>query len=86
MVTIGRLIAGIDLEEKRAIKEKRHRLDNLFKKAPSKRQTELYGPDICNIKSISYGQLDQPALDKLRAVGIDLLRLKENMELWESFN
>ena len=79
----GRLIAGIDLEERRAIKEKESRLDHLFKKAPSKRQKSLYESDVCKIKSLSYIQLDQNTLDRLSAVGIDLERLKENMELWE---
>ncbi len=34
----GRLIAGIDLEERRGIKVKESRLDHLFKKTPSKKQ------------------------------------------------
>ena len=55
----GRLIAGIDLEEKRGIKEKKRRLDHLFKKTPSKKQIDLYESDISNIKSLSYSQLDQ---------------------------
>ena len=81
--TTGRLIAGVDLEEKRAIKAKKRRLDHLFKKAPSKRQVHLYQSDVCNIKSLSYRQLDQHTIDSLDAVGIDLERLKENMELWD---
>ena len=79
----GRLIAGVDLEERRAIKEKESRLDHLFKKAPSKRQKSLYESDIRKIKSLSYSQLNQHSLDRLSAVGIDLKRLKEKMELWE---
>ena len=83
----GRLIAGIDLEERRGIKEKESRLDHLFKtkKAP-KKQIKLYESDVCKIKSLSYSQLDQHTLDRLSAVGIDLKRLKENMELWEKLN
>lgn len=80
------LIAGIDLEEKRAIKAKERKLDHLFKKAPSKRQVYLYQSDVCKIKSLSYSQLDQHSLDKLDAVGIDLKRLNENMELWKKLN
>ncbi|MGB6012106.1 MAG: hypothetical protein WBI57_12650, partial [Desulfobacterales bacterium] len=79
----GRLIAGVDLEERRAIKEKESRLDHLFKRAPSKRQKSLYESDIRKIKSLSYSQLKQHSLDRLSAVGIDLKRLKEKMELWE---
>jgi len=82
----GRLVAGIDLEERRAIKEKERRLNHLFKRAPSKIQESLYESDVCKIKSLSYSQLDQHSLDRLSAVGIDLKRLKENMELWESLN
>ena len=82
----GRLIAGVDLEERRAIKEKERRLDHLFKKAPSKKQIGLYESDIYKIKSLSYSQLNQHSLDRLSAVGIDLKRLKENMELWEKLN
>ena len=84
--SIGRLIAGIDLEERRAIKEKESRLDHLFKRAPSKRQKSLYESDIRKIKSLSYSQLKQHSLDRLSAVGIDLKRLKENLELWKKLN
>lgn len=80
----SRLIAGIDLEEKRSIKRKESRLDNLFKKRASKKQFYLYREDIYKIQSLSYEQLDQQTLDKLRFVGIDLERLRENIELWES--
>ncbi|MBL6996558.1 hypothetical protein [Desulfobacula sp.] len=79
----GRLIAGIDLEERRANIEKKQRLDHLFKQGPSKKQIKLYKSDICKIKSLSYSQLNQNTLDRLNAVGIDLKGLKENMELWE---
>jgi hypothetical protein len=82
----GRLIAGIDLEERRGIKEKESRLDYLFKKAPSKRQKSLYESDGCKIKSLSYSHIDQHTFDRLSAVGIDLKGLKENMELWERLN
>jgi len=81
-----RLIAGIDLEEKRAIRTKGSRLDHLFKKAPSKRQVHLYQTEVCKIKSLSYGRMDQDTIDRLHAVGIDLERLKANMQLWDSLN
>ena len=79
----GRLIAGIDLEETRGNIEKESRLDHLFKtnKAPKNKKI-IYNSYICKIKSLSYSQLDQHTLDRLSAVGIDLKRLKENMELW----
>ena len=79
----GRLISGIDLEEQRAIKEQQSRLDHLFKKSPSKRQISLYESEDCKIRSFSDRQLDQHTLNGLEAVGIDLERLKENMETWE---
>jgi hypothetical protein len=78
-----RLIAGIDLEERRAIRVKGSRLDQLFKKPPSKRQISLYESEICKIRSFSNRQIDQHTVDGLRAVGIDLDRLKENMETWD---
>jgi hypothetical protein len=78
----GRLIAGIDLEERRAIKEQQSQLEHLFKKPPSKRQIFLYESEACKIRSFSDRQLDQHAVDGLIAVGIDLERLKENMETW----
>ena len=81
-VRTGRLIAGIDLEEKRAIKEKESRLNHLFKKTPSKLQESLYASKIRKIKSLSYSQLDQRTIARLSAVEIDLRKLKENMELW----
>ena len=81
-----RLIAGIDLEEKRAIRTKGSRLDHLFKKAPSKWQVHLYQTDICKITPLSYGRLDQDTIDRLHTVGIDLGCLKANMELWDSLN
>jgi len=79
----GRLIAGIDLEERRTNIENKRRLDYLFKQGPSMKQIELYESDIYKIKSLSYSQLNQNTLDRLNAVGIDLKGLKENMELWE---
>jgi hypothetical protein len=79
----GRLIAGIDLDERRGIKEKERRLDYLFKKAASKKQASLYHSDVCKIKSLAYSQFDHHTLDRLSAVGIDLKRLKWNTELWE---
>ena len=79
----GRLIAGIDLEEKRGIKVKESQLAHLFKKGPSKEQNDLYESDIFKIRSLSYCELDQQTLGKLKTVGINLVRLKENMNLWE---
>ena len=79
----GRLIAGIDLEERRAIKANEQRLAHLFTRAPSKKQVFLYESDTYKIKSLSYSQLEQHTLGRLGAVGIDLERLKENMDLWE---
>ena len=79
----GRLIAGIDLEETRGIKDKKRRLDHLFNRGPSKKQVAVYESDVCKIKSLSYDQLDQYTLDSMKAVGIDLGRLKANAELWE---
>ncbi len=78
----GRLIAGIDLEERRAIKGQKSRLDHLFKKPASKRQISLYELEACKIRSFSDRQLHQHTVDKLEAVGIDLERLKENIETW----
>ena len=78
----GRLVAGIDLEEKRGIKVNESRLDHLFKKVASRKQHRLYQSDVCKIKTLSNSQLDQGTLDKLSDVGIDLKRIKENMELW----
>jgi hypothetical protein len=83
----GRLIAGIDLEERRGIRAKRRRLDHLFKKKnASKDQERIYKSDINRINSLSYSQLDQHTLESLCAVGIDLERLKGNMELWNKLN
>ena len=76
-----RLIAGIDLEDRRGNGKKKRRLDLLFSK-PYKKHISLYQSDVCKIKSLSYSQLDQPTSDRLSAVGIDLERLKWNMNLW----
>jgi hypothetical protein len=85
----GRLIAGIDLEEEitdnvkvRRSKVKNRRLNLLFSKGPFPKHISLYQSDVCKIKSLSYSQLDQHTLNRLNAVGIDLERLKWNMELW----
>jgi hypothetical protein len=85
----GRLIAGIDLEEEitdnvkvRRSKEKNRRLNLLFSKGPFLKHISLYQSDISKIMLLSYSQLDQLTSDKLSAVGIDLERLKWNMELW----
>jgi hypothetical protein len=86
----GRRIAGVDLEEVitnkvkvRRSKEKKQRLNLLFKKEASEKLVALYESDVCKIKSLSYDQLDQHTLDRMKAVGIDLGRLKANAELWE---
>ena len=79
----GRLIAGIDLEETRAVKEKAKRLEHLFKKPPTKSQILLYESNLSKISTLSARQLDQHTLDGLRAVGIDFERLRNNIALWE---
>ena len=79
----GRLVAGIDLEEKRGIKVNESRLDHLFKKVASSKQHGLYQSDVCKIKTLSYGQLNQQAIERLNTAGIDMERLQENMDLWE---
>lgn len=78
-----RLVAGIDLEEKRKIAEKTGPLGCLFKK-PSRRQAILYQSDLGKIESLKYSQINQHIRSKLDAIGIDLDRLKGNIELWES--
>jgi hypothetical protein len=82
----GRLIAGIDLEERRLAKDKNSRLAHLFKKGPSKKQTILYEPIINKVVSLSYSKLNQPTLASLDAVGIDLEKLKWNIERWSKLN
>jgi hypothetical protein len=77
----GRLIAGIDLEDRRGNGKKKRRLNLLFSK-PYKKHIPLYRSYISKIKLLSYSQLDQHTSDRLSAVGIDLERLKWNMELW----
>jgi hypothetical protein len=77
----GRLIAGIDLEDRRGNGKKKRRLHLLFSK-PYEKHIPLYRSDISKIKLLSYSQLDQLTSDRLSAVGIDLERLKENMDLW----
>lgn len=79
----GRLIAGIDLEENRTIKDKKSRLACLFKKEPSKAQVALYEPALIEIKALRQPHLDQGTLGKLGAVGIDLESVKRNLEAWE---
>lgn len=77
-----RLIAGIDLEERRGNKDDQSRLDRLFKKGASKAQAVLYGNAVGQIRMLSYRQLANDTLEKLAAVGIDLDRLKENITSW----
>jgi hypothetical protein len=78
----GRLIAGIDLEEMRFAKVKERQLDHLFKKPPSKQQIHLYKSVVCKIKPLKDCQLDREISDRLVVIGINLARLKNNMELW----
>jgi hypothetical protein len=78
----GRLVAGIDLEEKRAPKGKASRLDHLFKKGPSKIQASLYATVVNEIRVLCQHHLNQITLDGLNAVGIDLNRLRVNMKRW----
>ena len=79
----GRLVAGIDLDEKRGIKVKESQLDHLFKTVASREQHGLYQSDVCKIKTLSDSQLYKLAIERLNTAGIALERLKENMELWE---
>ena len=79
----GRLIAGIDLEENRAIKDKESRLAHLFKKAPSKVQKSLYANEIYLISELDPLDVDQQLLDGLSSVGIDPDRVMTNIETWE---
>ncbi|MBC2732875.1 MAG: hypothetical protein HF981_00775, partial [Desulfobacteraceae bacterium] len=79
-VKTGRLIAGIDLEEMRTNKDRDSRLTHLFTNAFSYKKRSLYGPEVRNIQSITYWQIDQHILEKMNAVGIDLEKLKEKME------
>jgi hypothetical protein len=79
----GRLVAGIDLEERRGNREKKRRLDHLFKtKKASKEKERIYYSDINRIRSLHYHQLSQNIIGSLDAVGINLEHLKTNMELW----
>jgi hypothetical protein len=84
-VSSSRLIAGIDLEERRGDKKTKRRLNLLFSKL-YKKHIDLYESDICKIKSLTYSELEQHTLDRLNAVGIDLEKLMENMDMWERLN
>ena len=79
----GRLIAGIDLEEKRKIAEKTRPLDYLFNKL-SRKQATIYESYLGKIESLKYSQIDKKAKNELSAIGIDLEGLKRNIKLWES--
>ena len=81
--TSGRLIAGVDIEERRAITGKDSRLDHLFKKAPSKVQRLLYAPVVDHIRVLGHHHLDQNSLGRLSAIGIDPEGVKRNIETWE---
>jgi hypothetical protein len=80
----GRLIAGVDLDERRVNNAMKSRLDCLFKRPPSKKQAALYHSCIENITTLSFNQFDQQTLERLEVVEIDLDRLKEKIELWEA--
>ena len=82
----GRLIAGIDLEETRSFKVKERKLDCLFKKPPSRRQVQLYGSEVHEIRSFSDVQLDPETSARLEGVGVDLTRLTENMARWRQLS
>jgi hypothetical protein len=75
-----RLIAGIDLEERRKVHRAKRRLDHLFKKPGSRRQVLLYGSDVCRIKQLS--GLSPVTLAALSTIGVDVERLVENMQAW----
>ena len=81
--TSGRLIAGVDIEERRGVKENDSRIDHLFKKAPSKAQRSLYAPVVGHIRLLGHHHLDQDTLGRLSAVGIDPESVKNNIETWE---
>ena len=81
--TSGRLIAGVDIEERRGVKENDSRIDHLFKKAPSKAQRSLYAPVVGHIRLLGHHHLDQDTLGRLSAVGIDPESVKKNIETWE---
>ncbi|WP_319409260.1 hypothetical protein [uncultured Desulfosarcina sp.] len=81
--TSGRLIAGVDIEERRGVKENDSRIDHLFKKAPSKAQRSLYAPVVSHIRLLDHHHLDQDTLGSLSAVGIDPGNVKKNIEAWE---
>jgi hypothetical protein len=80
----GRLIAGVDLDERRGNNSMKSRLDFLFKRAPSKKQAALYHSFIDDITALSFNQFDKQTSEKLWVVEIDLDRLKEKIELWEA--
>ena len=80
-----RLIAGIDLEDRRGNIANNSQISFLFSKLYPKHSV-LYRSDIGKIKSLSYGQLDQHTTDRLCVVGINLAKLKVKMELWDSLN
>ena len=80
-----RLIAGIDLEDRRGNIVNNSRLSLLFSKL-YKKHIPLYGSAVRKINSLSYSQLDQHTTDRLCVVGINLAKLKVKMELWDSLN
>jgi hypothetical protein len=82
----GRVIAGVDLDERRRESRMRLRLDCLFKKSPSKKQVQLYQSSVPNIMSLSYRDIDHHTTEQLELIGIDLDRLTENMKLWEALS
>ncbi|BBO74562.1 hypothetical protein DSCW_19790 [Desulfosarcina widdelii] len=81
--TSGRFLAGVDIEERRGVKENGSRLDHLFKKAPSKFQRSMYAPVVDQIRAIGHHHLDPDTLGRLSAVGIDPESVKKNIGVWE---
>jgi hypothetical protein len=81
--TSGRLLAGVDIEERRGVKENHSRIDHLFKKAPSKAQRSLYAPVVGHIRAIDHHHLDRDTLGWLSAVRIDPESVKKNIKAWE---
>lgn len=77
------MIAGVDIGERRGIKENDSRLDHLFMKAPLKSQRSLYAPVVGHIRPLGLHHWDQHTLGRLRVVGMDLESVKKNIETWE---
>ncbi|WP_319526011.1 hypothetical protein [uncultured Desulfosarcina sp.] len=76
-------MAGVDIEERRGVKENGSRLDHLFKNVPSKAQRSMYAPVVDHIRAIGHHHLDPDTLGRLSAVRIDPESVKTNIETWE---